>query len=534
MTLDQAMRDLGETRSADEVARSLLPAIRGQVEERLAALPGASPQPVRRAYLTLLGPQGSEGLISDPSLTGGEPGAGQRSSRIALEAVRERRIAVCLDIPGRRLFRGDGGVQRLNPEQVRGGTVTRLDRLAITHLLAMPLRAPGRRLLGVLSLELSCPDLIEETAGLVSFAADRLQVQVDLATLHMALLPRELPRVDLDGLRLGGAMRGLLEQGHAHLTRREPVLLLGERGVGKRWLARQMHLRGGWGGPLDLLEGTDVSEMELDAALRAGGLVVIHGLESLQHPLQRLLASRLRTEGEGAPRVVCTSTFQRFRLASSRKVVPELWALLADEALSVPTLQQRNDEIPYLVQDFLAERATETGDPDPVLADGVLDLLQRGPWPDNLAGLRAFVRGLWARAELRWSRGGLAGGEREITLSDVHDLRAATEPPLSRAVLRQLQPGCKALAARMQEPGAGLNLDMLQGLTGLVLAEALEQDPDPWRLATRLGYKGRRRGGNYLKPMRVAADWLRALCEALGEPVPPALRAIEPKKTRRA
>jgi len=532
MTLDQAMRDFSGARSADEVARLLLPAIRAQVEGALPTWSGTDPGSVRQVYLTLRGSQGSEGMISDPPLGGWLGGAGQHSSRIVLGAIRERGVAACLDIPGRRLFRGDGSFERLIPEQVRGATVTRLGRMAVTHLLALPLRVPGGPPLGLLSVELRCPDLIQETARLVAFAVERLQVQVDLASLHMALLPRELPHVQVDGLGLGGVMRGLLEEGHAHASRHEPILLLGGRGVGKRWLARQIHERGGLGGPLESLEGAGLSERELDLALQSGGLVVIRGFEVLDLRLQHLLATRLGAEDE-VPRVVCTSTQQRFRLESPRKIVPALWALLKDSTLTIPGLERRVDEIPFRVQDFLSERATETGEPVPMLAEGVLEALQGLPWPENLRSLRSVVRGLWSRAEQRWRRGGLSDVEREITPEDVQDLHEASNRPQTRDVLNQLQPGCRALAARVREPGAGLKLDMLQGLGGLVLAELLEQEPDPWRVARHLGQAGPRRGGNYLKPLRVVTGRLEALCGALGEPVPPALRLLDPKKPRR-
>lgn len=523
------MRGLSDATSADEAARRLLTTLSAEVEAALDERLGQATGAIRRAMVSLSGPHGSEGVI----LRGGGAGEGwggdvvsPQSSRTAVAALRAQGAAVCLDIPGRRLYRADGSFDRLSPQQVRAGTVSRMERAEVTHLLALPLRAPGRPSLGVVSLELRCPDLTVDTPWLVGHVGTELQLQVDLFGLFIALLPRALPELSMDGLHIGGALRSVLEHGHLLLTRGEAVLLLGPPGAGKAWLARQLHERGPWGGPFERLEGASVSSSQLGRALQQGGTTLIHACEGLSRDLQAQLYRALADEPLLPTRIVLSSRLPKVQIASPRALGSGLLELLADNVLSVPALAQRREEIPLRVADFLAERASETGDPALPVTEEAMDALVRAPWRENLGELRSVVRLLCRVVELRWRR---TQGEapREVQLRDVLDALEEPRAGTHAGLLDQLRPGCRALAQRAVEPDAALTLDDLSGLGGLVLAEALDREPDPWRLACSLGYRGPRRGGNYLKPMRAMAERARSLCETLGEPFPESLALLE-------
>ncbi len=62
--------------------------------------------------------------------------------------------------------------------------------------------------------------------------------------------------------------------------------------------------------------------------------------------------------------------------------------------LEVPSLRERSDDIPLLVDLFLKECARLNGEPRKFLADDALDLLRQYPWPGNVRELKNLVEHL--------------------------------------------------------------------------------------------------------------------------------------------
>ncbi len=62
--------------------------------------------------------------------------------------------------------------------------------------------------------------------------------------------------------------------------------------------------------------------------------------------------------------------------------------------IEVPSLRQRAEDIPLLVELFLAECARQNGEPRKTMAAEALDLLMRYPWPGNVRELKNLVEHL--------------------------------------------------------------------------------------------------------------------------------------------
>ncbi len=80
-------------------------------------------------------------------------------------------------------------------------------------------------------------------------------------------------------------------------------------------------------------------------------------------------------------------------LAEARKSAfrEDLYYRLNVVPIHVPALRERREDIPLLIQYFLARVASTLGQRPKTLADGVLELLMRHPWPGNVRELRNLV-----------------------------------------------------------------------------------------------------------------------------------------------
>ena len=72
----------------------------------------------------------------------------------------------------------------------------------------------------------------------------------------------------------------------------------------------------------------------------------------------------------------------------------DLYFRLAVIPLHVPALRERADDIPQLVEHFLAALANETGRRAPNFTAGALEALRRYPFPGNVRELRNLVERL--------------------------------------------------------------------------------------------------------------------------------------------
>jgi DNA-binding NtrC family response regulator len=183
------------------------------------------------------------------------------------------------------------------------------------------------------------------------------------------------------------------------------VLITGEAGVGKKSMARRIHLESRRASsPLVVVRsprGPEVSEA-FDAALLEAfpdGAVLLENPEWLspvmQSRLQRFVDRSPIPEAGGPPvehgsqvRFVTATSGDLFTLVKTRQFSEWLFYRLNAVHLTIPPLRDRTEDIPALLQQFLSSFAAS---PVPRLSKATRRHLVAHAWPGNLWELRAVA-----------------------------------------------------------------------------------------------------------------------------------------------
>jgi transcriptional regulator with GAF, ATPase, and Fis domain len=228
------------------------------------------------------------------------------------------------------------------------------------------------------------------------------------------------------------ALRGLVARAALDPS---PVLITGETGTGKEWIARALHARAahaGRGGPLVAVNcaalGRELLESQLFGHVRGaftgaaadqpglfraaeGGTLFLDELGELPLELQPKLLRALQERevlAVGATRPVkvdvrvCAATNRDLAGAVERDAFRrDLYARLALWELAAPPLRARRvdllDWLDRAHQRWCAERARPA--PPLELAPAAVEAILLHPWPDNLRGLERLVHALSARPD---------------------------------------------------------------------------------------------------------------------------------------
>ncbi|WP_079433824.1 sigma-54-dependent Fis family transcriptional regulator [Zoogloea sp. LCSB751] len=206
-----------------------------------------------------------------------------------------------------------------------------------------------------------------------------------------------------------------------------PVLLLGETGVGKEEFARGIHDAsqgasgtyvalncGGLSRELLASELFGYAEGAFTGARKGGMMGKIESADGgtlfldeigempidLQPHLLRVLEEgEIHRLGENTPRkvnfrlVAATHRNLREEVAAGRFRM-DLYYRIAVTTLNLPPLRERREDIPLLVDLFLARFATQHGLPERRLGTGILERLQAYAWPGNVRELRNAVESM--------------------------------------------------------------------------------------------------------------------------------------------
>jgi DNA-binding NtrC family response regulator len=220
------------------------------------------------------------------------------------------------------------------------------------------------------------------------------------------------------------AIRAVYRQLRPLLQGDLPVLLLGETGVGKEWLARILHASSSRREgpfvavncaaiPADLLEAelfgigrgvaTGVAEREGSFQRADGGTLFLDEIGDMSAGLQAKLLRALQEKHiqpvGGTPvaveiRVVtATNTDLRARMDEGR-FRRDLYFRVAGYALQIPPLRERPEDVPALAEAFILRFSEETGKTIRGLSVKALGALVAYPWPGNIRELEHEMRRL--------------------------------------------------------------------------------------------------------------------------------------------
>lgn len=328
-------------------------------------------------------------------------------SDAALGAIAERRPSlVLLDVwlQGSRL----GGLELLAEIKRRDPSIA-----------VLVISGHGNLDTAVAAIRQGAADFIEKP-----FQAERLLLMVERAT-ETERLRREVASLrayagrDTDLTGSSGAInavRATLKRVAATGSR---VMIVGPAGVGKEVAARLLH---GWstrtGGPFIIVSAANMTPERVEEELfgvEEGGDLVRPGLLEQAHGgtlfLDEIADMPITTQG----RILRVLTEQSFTRVGGTRVVKvdvrvvsatardltheiaegrfreDLYYRLNVVPVSIPSLAERREDIPALVDHFVAHYAAERRVPTPEVATDAMVALQSYDWPGNVRQLRNVV-----------------------------------------------------------------------------------------------------------------------------------------------
>jgi DNA-binding NtrC family response regulator len=201
-----------------------------------------------------------------------------------------------------------------------------------------------------------------------------------------------------------------------------PVLISGETGVGKELIARALHTLSGLDGDFvavnvaglddnvfsDTLFGhtrgafTGAEQDRSGLIERAsGGTLFLDEIGDLS-PMSQVKLLRLLQEGEYLPlgrdevdhsdaRIVASTHADLWTLEKEDRFRTDLIYRLSTHNIQIPSLRERIDDIPPLVDHFLEKAATSLGKKAPTTPPELFTLLSNHTFPGNIRELEAMV-----------------------------------------------------------------------------------------------------------------------------------------------
>ncbi len=219
------------------------------------------------------------------------------------------------------------------------------------------------------------------------------------------------------------AMRGVTDTASRVAASDTTVLLEGESGTGKELLAKAIHVNGGRSrGPFVTVNCAAIPEHLLESELfghRRGaftgaiadkqgkfeaanrGTIFLDEVGELPLLLQvkilRVLQEReVDKVGETRPvkvdvRVIAATNRSLEKMTADASFREDLYYRLAVVSIRVPPLRERSDDIPLLVDHFLARHAERLGRARPAVDKAVYSAFNRYAWPGNIRELENVI-----------------------------------------------------------------------------------------------------------------------------------------------
>ena len=173
-----------------------------------------------------------------------------------------------------------------------------------------------------------------------------------------------------------------------------PALILGESGTGKSLIARTIHdLSDRRNLPFVTVNAQDLETLEGPAKILArvkGGTLLFDEIGDFGTEAQARIVRMFDGLGDYQPRFTATSQSDLGKALEAGNFREDLFYRMSGVTISVPALRERVEDIPLLVQFFLA-RQEVNGQRHVDIADDAMELMRRYSWPGNVRQLENFA-----------------------------------------------------------------------------------------------------------------------------------------------
>jgi DNA-binding NtrC family response regulator len=239
---------------------------------------------------------------------------------------------------------------------------------------------------------------------IVPVAAEKATLNPPLPESLMALRQRTAQRYGFDQLRSNlPQFQRVIEQVRLACQTSVPVLIVGEPGTGKHWVARTIHHQGATRertfAALDCarLPSALLSNLLFESSFI--GTKYLNEPALLPRELQAGLCAYLRETRESAGvRFIAGSSSEPEADIRAGRLADELYCALSPLIIPLPALRERQADVPALAERFLERIHSESELPTPGLTPEAWDLLRSYSWPGNLRELYDVLQGASQRA----------------------------------------------------------------------------------------------------------------------------------------
>jgi two-component system nitrogen regulation response regulator GlnG len=183
------------------------------------------------------------------------------------------------------------------------------------------------------------------------------------------------------------------------------LLIRGEPGTGQALLANAIHNAHNTKDALlvsmsvsSLTTANDLAEIITPSEQRAGTTILLRNIDTLSSEAQCFLAQTLakyKTDKETSSlRVISTATVSLVDLVQSSKFDPSLCHQLNELTLILPSLRERRDDIPMLINYYLNRFGNELNEDAIPVESAAMAFLEQYEWPGNISQLRNMCRSI--------------------------------------------------------------------------------------------------------------------------------------------
>lgn len=192
------------------------------------------------------------------------------------------------------------------------------------------------------------------------------------------------------------AVRKLRKELARHAAERNNLILLGDRGTGKTTFARLIH-EAEKKGELQMLHPATIKDVKLDngweGSFAGTSTLLVKGFDEFTYLDQAAILALIKSmPSKPHRRAIITLGEPLEALLKKNRIVDGAKEVFsAFEVIAFPNLKERAEDIPYLIEQFVAETSRELGKEVKAIDINTMDFLSRRTWSENIRELKSVI-----------------------------------------------------------------------------------------------------------------------------------------------